>query len=62
MNNRVQQQRKWVEDYQTMVELLKNKRTAQNEIENRIKKSDTLKRYWKIILAVITSDSFFRPK
>jgi hypothetical protein len=38
-----------VEDYQTMVELLKNKRTAQNEIENRIKylitKSDTLKRY-----------------
>ena len=55
-----------MEDYQTMVELLKNKRTAQNEIENRIKylitKSDTLKRYWKIILAVITSDSFFIPK
>lgn len=37
MNNRVQQQRKRVKDYQTMVELLKNKRTAQNAIENRIR-------------------------
>jgi len=46
VNNRGQQQRKRVENYQTIGESLKNKRLTQNTIEKRIRsfttESDTL--------------------
>ncbi len=55
MNNRGQQQRKRVENYQTIGGSLKNKRLAQNAIEKRIRsfttESDTLKKlFWQLLL------------
>ncbi len=53
MNNRGQQQRKRVEDYQTIGESLKNKRLTQNTIEKRIRSFTTESDYRNRIIMIL---------